>query len=81
MKSPHIIKLYDVMEDKDFIYMLLEYCSGGDLLNYQSLMNDQVFPLETATEVLAQVITGLEDLHKTGYLHRDIKPQNVLVTT
>jgi protein-serine/threonine kinase len=80
MHSPHIIKLYHNSEDKDYIYLLLEYCDGGDLFTYQSkLGKEMVFTLERATEVLAQVVLGLEDLHRTGYLHRDIKPQNVLV--
>jgi len=59
--------------------MLLEYCNGGDLLNMQASQPNRVFSLESATEYLSQVILGLEVLHKKGYLHRDIKPQNVLV--
>ncbi len=38
-----------------------------------------VFPLAKATEYLSQVIRGLEQLHNEGYLHRDIKLQNVLI--
>jgi serine/threonine protein kinase len=40
-----------------------------------------VFSLEKATEVLSEVIIGLEQLHQEGYLHRDIKSQNVLIKT
>jgi serine/threonine protein kinase len=39
MDSPHTIKLYDVQEDKDFIYLILEYCDLGDLVNYQAKIN------------------------------------------
>lgn len=39
MDSPHTIKLYDVQEDKDFIYLVLEYCDLGDLVNYQAKIN------------------------------------------
>ena len=59
--------------------MLLEYCDGGDLVNLQAMEKNKVFSLEKATECLTQVIKGLEQLHKAGYLHRDIKPQNVLM--
>ena len=59
--------------------MLLEYCDGGDLVNLQAMEKKKVFSLETATEYLSQVIKGFEQLHKAGYLHRDIKPQNVLL--
>ncbi len=34
MYSPHIVKLFDYREDKDYVYLILEYCDGGDLLNY-----------------------------------------------
>ena len=59
--------------------MVLEYCDGGDLVNYQAKLKDKVFPMDKATEVLAEVILGLETLHAEGYLHRDIKSQNVLI--
>ena len=74
MDSPYICKLYDVQEDKDFIYLLLEYCDGGNLFEYQNKLKDRVFDLSKATEVLASVINGIEELHRKGYLHRDIKP-------
>jgi serine/threonine protein kinase len=79
MNSSYIIRLYDVKEDENYIYLVLEYCDGGDLINYQAKLKDRVFTLDKATEVLAEVINGLEELHKNGYLHRDIKSQNVLI--
>lgn len=79
MNSPNIIKLYDVFEDETSIYLALEYCDGGDLINYQAKLPNRVFSLAKATEVLAEVIIGLEQLHQEGYLHRDIKSQNVLI--
>jgi len=49
MDSPYIIKLYEVSEDKDSIYLLLEYCDGGDLINYQAKLKDRVFTIDKAT--------------------------------
>jgi serine/threonine protein kinase len=48
-------------------------------LNLQSKQNGRVFTLEKACEVMSEVIKGLYDLHEKGYLHRDIKSQNILV--
>ena len=63
MNSRYIIRLEDVQEDESFIYLVLEYCDGGDLVNYQAKLKDKVFSLDKATEVLAEVILGLETLH------------------
>jgi len=79
MNSTYITKLYDTAEDETNIYLVLEYCDGGDLINYQAKLPGRVFSIEKATEVLAEVIMGLETLHQEGYLHRDIKSQNVLI--
>jgi serine/threonine protein kinase len=49
MNSTHIIKLYDVQEDENSIYLLLEYCDGGDLINYQAKLNNKVFSIDKAT--------------------------------
>jgi serine/threonine protein kinase len=45
MNSQYIIRLYDHFEDKNYIYLLLEYCNGGDLINYQAKLKDRVFSL------------------------------------
>jgi eukaryotic-like serine/threonine-protein kinase len=78
MNSPHIVKLYSVEKDKDYIYLLLEHCEG-DLITYQSQFKDKTIPLEKAVEVLTDIIKGLESLHHEGYLHRDVKNQNILI--
>lgn len=53
MNSKYITGLNDVKEDESFIYLVLEYCDGGDLVNYQAKLKDKVFTLDKATEVLA----------------------------
>ena len=78
-KEENMVKLHTVDKDDSYYYMVLEYCDGGDLVNLQATFKNKVFPLDVATEYLSQVIKGLEQLHKKGYLHRDIKPQNVLL--
>lgn len=57
----------------------MEACNGGDLKKDQIKQKNKVYSLEDATKVLADVIRGLEVVHTHGYLHRDIKIDNILV--
>jgi serine/threonine protein kinase len=79
MNFGNIVELHECLKDDNYQYMVLEYCDGGDLMNLQATFPDKVFPLDVALECMSQVILGLEMLHKSNYLHRDIKLQNVLI--
>jgi len=61
-----------------FHYLVLEYLAGGDL---QSLVRKQKIPLKTALNYIEQICAGLGHAHRNGIIHRDIKPQNLLLTS
>src|SRR5919199_897887 len=65
------------LQGRTFHYLVLEYLSGGDL---QALVVRRPLPLEGALFYLEQVCAGLGYAHKHGVIHRDIKPQNLLLT-
>src|SRR5437764_1316419 len=65
------------LQGRTFHYLVLEYLSGGDL---QALIRKHPLPLEGALFYLEQVCAGLAHAHKHGVIHRDIKPQNLLLT-
>jgi serine/threonine protein kinase len=48
-----------VEKDQNYVYIILEYCDGGDLMNVQAKFKEKVYPLDVATEYLSQVIKGL----------------------
>ncbi|HMJ08963.1 MAG TPA: serine/threonine-protein kinase, partial [Pyrinomonadaceae bacterium] len=60
-----------------FHYLVLEYLAGGDL---QKATREKTLSLATAINYLEQVCAGLKHAHKNGIIHRDIKPQNLLLT-
>ena len=73
------MELLGFEEDDNFLYFICEYCDGGDLLNYQAKQPNKVFTIKRAAEIMSEVIKGLELLHHLGYLHRDIKSQNIIL--
>ncbi len=65
------------LQNRTFHYLVLEYLSGGDL---QALVLRRPLPLDGALFYLEQVCAGLAHAHRHGVIHRDIKPQNLLLT-
>lgn len=64
IKSDHVVKIIERDEDESCIYLVCEYCDGGDLFNYQAKKENKRFKVDEAAKVLSQVIVGLESLHR-----------------
>ncbi len=75
----YVVELKEFNEDESYYYIVLEYCDGGDLMSLQARQPEKVFPLETAVEYLSQVILGVLSFHQSGFLHRNISPQSILI--
>ena len=76
---PNIIKLHSVFESVYYIYIIMEYCAGGDLFSY---LEQRQFKLkeERAAQIIQQLSTAVYFLHEYGIIHRDLKPENILMT-
>ena len=71
-----IIQQYSIIETQTTIYIITEYCSGGELFDY-IVSKRKLFEVE-ACRIFQQLISGLEYLHKQRIVHRDLKPENLL---
>ncbi|KAK4578168.1 hypothetical protein RGQ29_028348 [Quercus rubra] len=75
---PNIIRLFDAIETQDRIYLVLEYCDGGDLaayINKHGKVSEAI-----ARHFMRQLAAGLQVLQEKHLIHRDLKPQNLLLT-
>jgi len=75
----NIIKLYGTFETETRLYLILEYCPGGELFFH--LSNRGAFNESTTKIYAAQLILALEYLHKRNIIYRDLKPENILLTS
>ena len=73
---PNIIKLFDCYFDRNFYYMVEEYCSGGDLFDY--IQEEKCFNEKKAKIIFKQLLSAVNHLHKKNIVHRDLKPENIV---
>ena len=78
-QHPNIIKLYDVFENEHYIYIIMENCSGGDLLSYFEY-HEYELPEAKVCEIIHKLSMAVYYLHSYGIVHRDLKPENILMT-
>ena len=77
VRHNNIIKLYELMETPEKIYIVMEYCNGGELFDY--IVSKQHLTEKQACRFFQEIINCLEYLHSINIVHRDIKPENLLL--
>ena len=80
MDHPNIIKLYEVFESDNSIYLIMEECFGGELFDriLQRIKKNSLYNEKEACKIMQQVIGAIEYCHNNGIVHRDLKPENLL---
>lgn len=77
LSHPNIVSIYDVENEGEFYYLILEYVEGMTLKDY--MVKNPRIPIETIVHIAKQIAAGLSHAHQNGIIHRDIKPQNILM--
>ncbi|KAI3772972.1 hypothetical protein L6452_04168 [Arctium lappa] len=72
-----IVKLYCSFQDNDYLYLIMEYLPGGDMMTL--LMRKDTLSDDEARFYVAETVLAIESIHKHNYVHRDIKPDNLLL--
>ncbi|MFC1628000.1 serine/threonine protein kinase, partial [Gemmatimonadota bacterium] len=76
----NIAQVYEIGEEEDRLYIVMEYVSGGSLRDQLDEAKGRSLPLEKVLTWVQEAAQGLAEAHKQGIIHRDIKPDNLMLT-
>uniref|UniRef100_A0ABM5EWX6 Serine/threonine-protein kinase ULK3 n=1 Tax=Pogona vitticeps TaxID=103695 RepID=A0ABM5EWX6_9SAUR len=79
VRHPHIVELKDFQWNKEYIYLIMEFCAGGDLSHF--IHSRRILPERVARIFLQQLACALKFLHDKNISHLDLKPQNILLSS
>jgi calcium-dependent protein kinase len=77
LDHPNILRLYEVFEDSKYIYLVTEFCKGGEL--FDEIIKRQRFNERDAAHIIKQLLSAISYCHTRKVCHRDLKPENILI--
>lgn len=79
LSHPNVVTIYDVGEEDQILYMVMEYVDGMTLKEF--IQRYGPIDVPEAIEIMKQITAAISHAHENGIVHRDIKPQNILIDT
>eukprot|EP00761_Pharyngomonas_kirbyi_P003172 gb/GECH01003176.1/.p1 GENE.gb/GECH01003176.1/~~gb/GECH01003176.1/.p1 ORF type:complete len:419 (+),score=87.57 gb/GECH01003176.1/:1-1257(+) len=76
---PFIVSLYHSFQSKDRLYLVMEYCAGGEFFRMLQRQPNKSLTEDAVRFYAAEVLLALEYLHMMGFVYRDLKPENILI--
>ena len=73
---PNIVKVYEYFEEEETVNVILDYCGGGDMLEY--IQDHGAYCSEKGRKIFKQLVDSVDYLHNIKIAHRDLKPDNIL---
>lgn len=77
VQSPWVVELFYSFQDPNYLTLVMEYLAGGDMMSL--LIKFDTFSEEMAKFYIAECVLAIESIHALGFIHRDIKPDNILL--
>jgi len=75
--NPWVVKLHFSFQDNQYLYLAMEFCQGGDLMT--QLMTHDILSEKVTRFYIAEIALAIQSVHSLNYVHRDLKPDNVLL--
>jgi calcium-dependent protein kinase len=73
---PNIVKFYEIYEDEKFMHIVMEHCSGGELID--RIIQKGTFMEAETCRIIYKILHAINHLHEAKIVHRDLKPENFL---
>merc|ERR1711920_196753 len=75
--NPWLVRLVYSFQDNKYLYLVMEYCGGGDLMTI--LMREDILTESQTRFYIAELACAINSVHELKFVHRDLKPDNVLI--
>ena len=79
LDHPNIVKVNEFYQNTKYFFIVTEYLTGGEL--FDRIMDCEYFNEENCAIIMKQLLSAVVYLHKNGFIHRDLKPQNLLINS
>lgn len=79
LDHPNVVKMHEVFDEEDYLYIVLELMSGGEL--FDRIVEKESYSEKEAADTIRPIVDAIRYCHENGIIHRDLKPENLLYET